>query len=88
MLYERVAEYLELDTRTEVLNARFQVLQEMLDMLRDHKNNRYVGMSNFTDYIILQRAGLITCAVSWVTAVHTCMRAVAVICFKRGHRQP
>lgn len=38
-LYERICEYLELDTRVEVLNSRFQVLQEMLDMLRDHQNN-------------------------------------------------
>lgn len=38
-LYERVCEYLELETRVEVLNSRFAVLQEMLDMLRDHQNN-------------------------------------------------
>lgn len=42
-LYERICEYLELDTRAEVLNARFQVLQEMLDMLRDHKNNSHAA---------------------------------------------
>ncbi|GIL62527.1 hypothetical protein Vafri_16738 [Volvox africanus] len=42
-LYERACEYLELDTRAEVLNARFQVLQEMLDMLRDHKNNSHAA---------------------------------------------
>lgn len=40
-LYERASEYLELETRVEVLNARFQVLQEMLDMLRDHQNNHH-----------------------------------------------
>uniref|UniRef100_A0A6U0V7E2 DUF155 domain-containing protein n=1 Tax=Polytomella parva TaxID=51329 RepID=A0A6U0V7E2_9CHLO len=38
-LYERVTEYLELPTRVELLNSRFAVLQEMLDMLRDHQNN-------------------------------------------------
>eukprot|EP00877_Chromochloris_zofingiensis_P008596 jgi/Chrzof1/3990/Cz13g16090.t1 len=38
-LYERACEYLELETRVEVLNARFMVLQEMLDMLRDQQNN-------------------------------------------------
>lgn len=27
--------------RLEVLNARFAVLQEMLDMLRDHSNNHH-----------------------------------------------
>lgn len=37
VLYERACDYLELETRVEVLNARFQVLQEMLDMLRDHQ---------------------------------------------------
>ncbi|KAG2497298.1 hypothetical protein HYH03_004881 [Edaphochlamys debaryana] len=42
-LYERACEYLELDTRAEVLNARFEVLQEMLDMLRDHKNNSHAA---------------------------------------------
>lgn len=42
-LYDRACEYLELDTRAEVLNARFEVLQEMLDMLRDHKNNRHAA---------------------------------------------
>jgi uncharacterized Rmd1/YagE family protein len=35
-LYERACDYLELDRRVEVLNARFTVLQGMLDMLRDH----------------------------------------------------
>ncbi|WIA12464.1 hypothetical protein OEZ86_003424 [Tetradesmus obliquus] len=40
-LYERICEYLELEQRVEVLNARFAVLQEMLDMLRDHQNNHH-----------------------------------------------
>lgn len=35
-LYERACDYLELDRRVEVLNARFTVLQGMLDMMRDH----------------------------------------------------
>ncbi|KAF5827211.1 hypothetical protein DUNSADRAFT_1131 [Dunaliella salina] len=42
-LYERACEYLELQSRVEVLNARFQVLQEMLDMLRDHQNNSHAS---------------------------------------------
>ncbi|GBF98104.1 hypothetical protein Rsub_10850 [Raphidocelis subcapitata] len=40
-LYSRICEYLELSERVEVLNARFSVLQEMLDMLRDHLNNQH-----------------------------------------------
>lgn len=36
-IYKKACEYLEYDTRVEVLNNRFQVLQEMLDMLRDHQ---------------------------------------------------
>ncbi|GFH29419.1 DUF155 domain-containing protein, partial [Haematococcus lacustris] len=36
-LYNRVIEYLELPARAELLNSRFSVLQEMLDMLRDHQ---------------------------------------------------
>lgn len=35
-LYERACDYLELDRRVEVLNARFTVLQGMLNMLRAH----------------------------------------------------
>eukprot|EP00798_Chlamydomonas_sp_ICE-L_P024686 gene24686-10316_t len=38
-LYNRLDEYLELPNRVELLNSRFTVLQEMLDMLRDHQNN-------------------------------------------------
>jgi uncharacterized Rmd1/YagE family protein len=38
-LYKRCCEYVEYENRVEVLNSRFQVLQEMLDMLRDHQNN-------------------------------------------------
>lgn len=43
VLYKRVCEYLELDNRVEVLNTRFTVLQEMLDMLRDHQNNHHMA---------------------------------------------
>ncbi len=42
MLYKRVCEYLELDTRVEVLNTRFNVLQEFLDLLREHQNNKHM----------------------------------------------
>jgi uncharacterized Rmd1/YagE family protein len=37
-LYEGCCSYLEYENRVEVLNQRFGVLQEMLDMLRDHLN--------------------------------------------------
>lgn len=40
-LYERVCEYMELEERVTVLNNRYQVLTEMLDMLRDHQNNSH-----------------------------------------------
>ena len=40
-LYERVYEYMELKERVTVLNNRYQVLTEMLDMLRDHQNNSH-----------------------------------------------
>ncbi|KAL6756554.1 hypothetical protein V8C86DRAFT_2647323 [Haematococcus lacustris] len=38
-LYERACEYVELESRVAILNARFQVLQEMLDIVRSHQNN-------------------------------------------------
>eukprot|EP00775_Hariotina_reticulata_P010050 gene10050-10206_t len=41
VLYKRVCEYLELHTRVEVINTRYGVLQEMLEMLRDHQNNQH-----------------------------------------------
>jgi hypothetical protein len=41
VLYKRVCEYLELTTRVEVLNNRFGVLQEMLDMLRNEQNRHH-----------------------------------------------
>ena len=40
-LYTRLIEYLEIGDRVEILNSRFSVLQEMLDMLRDHENNAH-----------------------------------------------
>lgn len=42
-LYKRACDYLEYDTRVEVLNARFGVLEEMLSMLRDHQNNSHTA---------------------------------------------
>uniref|UniRef100_A0A061R447 Duf155-domain-containing protein n=1 Tax=Tetraselmis sp. GSL018 TaxID=582737 RepID=A0A061R447_9CHLO len=40
-LYKRVCDYLEMDDRVDLLNRRFSVLQEMLDMLRDQTNNAH-----------------------------------------------
>ncbi|MEW5309405.1 MAG: hypothetical protein WDW38_001296 [Sanguina aurantia] len=40
-LYDRACEYLELERRIGRVNARFQVLQEMLDVLRDQQNNMH-----------------------------------------------
>lgn len=42
-LYKVVCDYMELDNRVEVLNNRLMVLQEMLDMLRDHQNNHHAA---------------------------------------------
>jgi uncharacterized Rmd1/YagE family protein len=42
-LYEGCTEYLEYQNRVEVLNQRFQALQEMLDMIRDHQNNSHTA---------------------------------------------
>lgn len=42
VLYKRVCEYLEIETRVEVLNTRFVVLQEFLDLLREHQNNKHM----------------------------------------------
>jgi uncharacterized Rmd1/YagE family protein len=42
VLYKRVCEYLELDSRVEVLNTRFLVLQEFLDLLREHQANKHM----------------------------------------------
>jgi len=42
-LYEGCTEYLEYQNRVEVLNQRFQALQDMLDMIRDHQNNSHTA---------------------------------------------
>lgn len=49
-LYDAVCEYLEVDTRLETLNARFEVLQATLDMLRDHQNNEH---SSYLEWIVI-----------------------------------
>ncbi|KAK9814251.1 hypothetical protein WJX72_002986 [[Myrmecia] bisecta] len=70
-LYKRVCEYMELDERVEVLNNRFQVLQEMLDMLRDHQNNSHTARLEWiVIWLILVEVvvGLFECAsiLGWV----------------------
>ncbi|PNH05452.1 Sporulation protein RMD1, partial [Tetrabaena socialis] len=40
-LYGRLTEYVELTGRVELLNSRFAVLQEMLELLRAQEENRY-----------------------------------------------
>lgn len=70
-LYKRVGEYAEYDTRVEVLNQRFQVLQEMLDMLRDHQNNFHgVRLEWIVIWLIVVECvvGLFECAsiLGWV----------------------
>ncbi|MEW5308059.1 MAG: hypothetical protein WDW38_000046 [Sanguina aurantia] len=53
-LYQRLSEYLELPARVELLNSRFSVLQEMLDMLRDHQNNHHsVRLEMIVIYLIV-----------------------------------
>ncbi|KAG2426566.1 hypothetical protein HXX76_011790 [Chlamydomonas incerta] len=40
-LYSRITSYCELDSRVELLNSRFSVLQEMLELLRAQEENRH-----------------------------------------------
>lgn len=49
-LYTRICEYCELEERVVVLNNRYQVLTEMLDMLRDHQNN---SQSAYLEWIVI-----------------------------------
>lgn len=49
-LYDAICEYLEVDTRLETLNARFEVLQATLDVLRDHQNNEH---SSYLEWIVI-----------------------------------
>ena len=70
-LYKRCCEYLEYDNRVEVLNSRFQVLQEMLDMLRDHQNNSHTErLELIVIWLIVVEVliGLLECAsiLGWV----------------------
>ncbi|KAG2484147.1 hypothetical protein HYH03_017029 [Edaphochlamys debaryana] len=40
-LYSRITEYVELSTRAQLLNGRFEVLQELLELLRAQEENRH-----------------------------------------------
>ena len=42
-LYKRVTEYLELEQRITVLNNRFEVLTELLNIVREHENNLHIA---------------------------------------------
>jgi uncharacterized Rmd1/YagE family protein len=70
-LYKRCCEYLEYDNRVEVLNSRFGVLAEMLDMLRDQANSHPgVRLEWIVIWLILVEVliGLLECAsiLGWV----------------------
>jgi uncharacterized Rmd1/YagE family protein len=40
-LYKRICEYLELESRVAVLNNRFEVLTELLNIVREHENHMH-----------------------------------------------
>lgn len=50
VLYDAIFEYLEISDRVEILNARFEILEAMLDMLRDHQQNEH---SSFLEWIVI-----------------------------------
>lgn len=49
-LYDAIFEYLEIEARVEILNARFEILEAMLDMLRDQQQNEH---SSFLEWIVI-----------------------------------
>ncbi|MEW5307338.1 MAG: hypothetical protein WDW36_009743 [Sanguina aurantia] len=42
-LYERACEYQELETRIQLVNARFEVIQKMVNIWRDHSNHAHLS---------------------------------------------
>ena len=50
LLYEKVGEYVELEPRIEVINQRFQLLHEMLELIRDVGNTNH---SSRLEWIII-----------------------------------
>lgn len=42
-LYERVKDYMDMSARLALLNARFEFLQRMLDIWRDHANHYHLA---------------------------------------------
>ena len=42
-LYKRATEYLELEQRVSVLNNRFEVMTELLNIVREHENNLHTA---------------------------------------------
>ena len=49
-LYEKVGEYCEISSRTEVINSRFDLLHNMLELIRDHQNTTH---SSRLEWIII-----------------------------------
>ena len=49
-LYENIFEYLEINDRVEILNARFEILEAMLVMLRDQNESEH---SVFLEWIVI-----------------------------------
>lgn len=48
--YDKIAKYLDIKSRIEVLNKKVEVIQELLDMLSNEQNHRY---SSFLEWIII-----------------------------------
>ena len=48
--YDKIAKYLDIKSRVEVLNKKVEVIQELLDMLSNEQNHRY---SSFLEWIII-----------------------------------
>eukprot|EP00884_Botryococcus_braunii_P016721 jgi/Botrbrau1/3732/Bobra.0363s0017.2 len=74
-IYKKVCEYMELDDRVEVLNNRYQVLQEMLNLLRDQQNNYHTTRLEWIVIILIVVeviVGLFECAsiLGWVGSEH------------------
>ncbi len=53
--YEKVARYLDVKARVDVLNKKVEVIQELLDMLSNEQNHRY---SSLLEWIIIILIGV------------------------------
>jgi uncharacterized Rmd1/YagE family protein len=43
VLYDKVCEYRELEGRVEIVNARFEIMQKMLNIWSEHSQAAYMG---------------------------------------------